>query len=92
MNRLILILLAAALFAGVVASGTCSGPIDTIFTGWRDTTGCTVTAGWNCFGTNSLSNDYNRDAGAMVLMFLVWLSVLSHGLFKVARWLWRKTA
>ena len=92
MTKQLLILISIALLVALLTSGTCSGSIDTIFPGWRDTTGCTVGGGWNCFGANSLTNDHIRDNGAMVLIFLVWFSVLLYGLFKVSRWIWRKLA
>lgn len=69
MTKQLLILISVALFVALVTTGTCSGPIDNIFTGWRDTTGCTVGGGWNCVVGSPLSNDNHRDSGALVLIF-----------------------
>lgn len=90
MRKQILILISVAIFAALVTTGTCSGPIDQVFTGWRDTTGCTVGGGWNCFGRDSLSNDYLRDAGAFTLIILSILSVPFYGLLKLTQWIWNK--
>ncbi len=86
MKKPILILIAVGIFVSMVTSGVWTGPIDQVFAGWRDTTGCD-TGVWTCFFGKGSPSDYVRDEGVIVLVFLLVLSLLAFGTFKTIQWL-----
>ena len=88
MKKPMLILIAVAISVSIITSGICGGPIDLIFTGWRDTSHCALgTLSW--FPGEALTN-YERDKGSTILIFIVivtlLLSSLLYGLFKIFSW------
>ena len=89
MTKQILTFVSVALFVALITSGTCSGPIDQIFVGWRDSVGCSVGGGWNCLG-GGMSADIQRENGALALIFLLFFTLFIYGLFRATRWFWRK--
>ncbi|WP_455205327.1 hypothetical protein [Kaarinaea lacus] len=73
-GKILLCCIGAIIAISLVASSTCHGPIDAIFVGWRDQTGCD-------FGSTCLvgGNENHSAAGAGVLLLFLIFMALSYG-------------
>jgi len=66
----ILILIVVGIFVALIISNTCNGPIDIVFSGWRDTTGCSANG-------HVMLND--REAGVITMGFILIVSLVFIG-------------
>jgi len=91
MKKPVLILIVVAIFVSIITSGMCGGPIDQIFSGWRDTSFCSTETGIFSLVPGEALTNYHRDGGAFFLIFvslaLLLLVGLFFGLLKTYSWL-----
>ena len=91
-KKSVLILIALMIFISLINTGLCTGPIDQIFIGWRDTTVSCDYYQQSCFGGSSMNP--HRDGGAFFLIassaFLGALYLASKKLLKIGKMFWSK--
>ena len=91
MKKPVLILIVVAIFVSIITSGMCGGPIDQIFSGWRDTSFCNTEAGIFSLVPGEALTTYHRDGGAFFLIFISLAFLVLFGLFlgllKIYSWL-----
>lgn len=84
--KLILFIVALSIVAALLSSGGgCYNPIEEIFIGWRDTSGCDATVDFPMESKNS------RDIGGIVLTLVIFFALSIFSIIKIIKKLRNKT-
>lgn len=73
--KIVLSLVCVSLAISLLATVSCDGPIDQIFTGWRDSTICMFNSSGSCFIGSSYEEKTALGAGALAI-FLIAITVI----------------
>jgi hypothetical protein len=79
-KKTISLIIAFVIGVSLVTSGICQGPIDQIFVGWRDSTGCIY---YGCLGI--WNSDTERTTGVIGMLVLSVLSGIFYLFYSIIR-------
>jgi len=77
LKKTILVLIALGVASSLILSNACTGPIDSIFIGWRDLTKCSPPGG------HFFSTEHLRQGGVYILLLLLIILVAVMYLYKI---------